>query len=62
MAIRATNEILIDIESNKRIANLFGTSEDTKPTEGYCNGTIFMEVDTGKIFLFDESTSTWTQL
>ena len=60
--IRATNEIIIDIENNKRIANLFGTSEDTKPTDGYANGTIFMEVDTGKIFLFDEDASAWTQL
>lgn len=60
--IRATNEIIIDIENNKRIANLFGTSEDTKPTTGFANGATFLEVDTGKIYLFNEDASEWVEL
>lgn len=60
--IRATNAVLIDYENNIQIANLFGTSEDTKPTTGYANGSTFLEVDTGKIYLFNESTSSWVEL
>lgn len=60
--IRATNEIIIDIENNKRIANLFGTSDDTKPTTGFANGATFLEVDTGKIYLFNEDASEWVEL
>ena len=29
------------------VATLFGLSTDDKPTEGYANGTTFIEVDTG---------------
>lgn len=62
MAIRATDAIIIDYENNKQIANLFGTSNDSKPTTGYANGATFLEVDTGKIFLFNEDTSTWVEM
>lgn len=60
--IRATNAVLIDYENNIQIANLFGTSEDTKPTTGYANGSTFLEVDTGKIYLFNEDASEWVEL
>ena len=62
MAIRATNAVIVDFENNKQIANLFGTSSDSKPTTGYANGSTFLEVDTGKIYLFNESTSSWVEL
>ena len=62
MAIRATNIISVfDGNETKSIANLFGTSNDAKPTEGYANGSVFLEVDTGKIYLFNESTSSWVE-
>lgn len=62
--IRATNATLIGIENGDAIyiANLYGTSTDSKPTTGYANGSTFLEVDTGKIFLFNESTSAWVEL
>lgn len=60
--IRATNMTLIDAENNLYIANLFGTSSDSKPTTGYANGTLFLEVDTGILYAFCESDGLWTQL
>lgn len=62
--IRATNATLIAIEDGNAvyIANLYGASTDAKPTTGYANGSTFLEVDTGKIFLFNESDSSWTEL
>lgn len=62
MAIRTTNAVTIDFENNKVIANLYGTSEDTKPTAGYANGATFLEVDTGKIYLFNEDSSEWVEM
>ena len=37
-----------------------GLSTDTKPTNVQ-NGTVFEETDTNKSFIFNSSTSTWTQ-
>lgn len=39
-----------------------GLSTDTKPTEGIVNGSIFIEIDTGKIYMFDEENEQWTEL
>ena len=64
MAIRAQNAKVILLEDGtvKQMADLFGTSSDSKPTTGYINGSTFLEVDTGKIFLFNEATSAWVEL
>ena len=35
-------------------------STDTKPTAGVATGSICVEVDTGKVFLYDE-TSGWVE-
>lgn len=44
---------------------LRGLSTDTKPTtsgEKYIdNGSVFVEIDTGKIFFYDLSTETWKE-
>lgn len=40
-----------------------GLSTDTKPTAGIVTGSVFTEVDTGDVYLFDEtSTGTWTKI
>lgn len=36
-----------------------GKSTDIKPTENELNGSIFYEMDTGDVYLFDAETSTW---
>lgn len=47
------------------VANLIdeydGLSTDTKPTSGVRNGSVFAEIDTGKIYLFDEENSQWIE-
>lgn len=38
-----------------------GLSTDTKPTEDVWGGSTFLEVDTKKIYIFNEDTSTWVE-
>lgn len=37
-------------------------STDTKPTTNVANGSILIEMDTQKIFMFDETNSTWLEI
>ena len=45
---------------------LRGLSTDTKPTklsDAYIdNGTMFIEIDTGKLFLFDLDSNSWKEI
>ena len=36
-----------------------GLSTDTKPTDGVSTGSWFHEVDTSKVYAYDEHTETW---
>ena len=45
----------------KKQVEIFGTSSENKPTTGIAFGSVFIEVDTGKAFLFNESTSLWVE-
>lgn len=36
-----------------------GLSTDTKPTDGVRNGSVFIEIDSGKIYFYDEENSEW---
>ena len=37
-------------------------SADAKPTTGIANGSICIEMDTGKIYMFNEAGSAWVEL
>ena len=37
-------------------------STDTKPTETIANGSELLEMDTGKVFVFDRQNMTWIKL
>lgn len=39
-----------------------GLSTDGKPTSGIATGSVFVEVDTGKVYLFSEADSSWTEV
>lgn len=39
-----------------------GLSSDSKPTTGVFNGSTFLEMDTGKVFVFDATTLSWIEL
>lgn len=53
--------------TNSRTLELYGESTDTKPTDfidgvQVINGSVFIEIDTGKGFLFDEQNKTWKEV
>ena len=39
---------------HKAYVELAGLSADAKPTDGIVTGSSFVEVDTGKVYFFDE--------
>ena len=44
-----------------QMVELYGLSVDTKPTRDIVNGSSFVEMNTGKIFLFDEENAQWLE-
>lgn len=47
---------------NKQIKEVACLSTDTKPTEGVANGSILIEMNTGKIYMFDEAGAEWLEV
>lgn len=41
---------------------LRGLSTDTKPTTDIPNGSSFLEMDTGNVYMWDEENKQWRQL
>lgn len=39
----------------------YGLSTDTKPTET-ANGSVFLEMDTSKVFMFDAENAEWREM
>ena len=39
-----------------------GLSTDEKPTEDVINGAIFIEIDTGKVYMFDGEGTEWKEI
>ena len=59
--IRILKEVNFDGE--KKYIEAAGLSTDAKPTAGLITGSLFMEADTGKVCVFDETGSgTWTEM
>lgn len=38
-----------------------GLSTDEKPTENIPNGTVFIEIDTGTVYMFDSENEQWME-
>ena len=47
---------------NEKTYEFRGLSTDDKPIERVGNGSVFIELDTGKVFIFDEQNKTWREL
>ena len=45
----------------KAVCQLACLSTDTKPTAGIANGSVCLEMDTSKIYLFDEAGAQWRE-
>lgn len=43
----------------KKASTFYGTSSEAKPVQNIAMGSVFIEVDTGKAYLFNETTSAW---
>lgn len=50
------------IFNNKQLVDIACLSTDTKPTTGIMNGSMLIEVNTGKLYVFDESASAWNEI
>lgn len=54
-------------QTNAPIASIKGKSTDMKPLVGdngipLTNGSLFIEIDTGKCYFFDEETQAWLEV
>ena len=51
------------IDDSGVYAEMFGKSTDSKPVAGYVTGSKFTEVNTGDVYLLDETSGgTWTKV
>ena len=50
------------IESNMRYIEAAGLSTETKPTANIITGSLYMESDTGDVYIFSETDVTWTKI
>lgn len=57
--MRIVSEKLFD--ADKRYVEIYGLSGESKPTDDIIMGSVFIEVDTGKAFLFNETSETWVE-
>lgn len=47
---------------NNSILELRGLSTDTKPTENISNSSIFIEIDTGDLYMYDAENEEWNKI
>lgn len=50
-----------NFNDSKKYVEIYGTSSESKPTENIVTGSVFVEVNTGKVFLFNEDSSAWVE-
>ena len=49
-------------DESKMYSKFAGLSTDSKPTTGLVTGSLFLEVDTGDEYAFDEVGGTWAKI
>ena len=49
-------------DENNNYIEAAGLSTDTKPTSGIVTGSLFLEVDTGDVYAFDEAGAEWDKI
>ena len=56
----------VSTKGNEREVEFRGLSTDTKPTtyngKDIANGSMFIEINTGKLYLFDLDSKTWNEV
>lgn len=46
----------------KQYVEMAGLSTDTKQDSNFITGSLFLEVDTGKVYVYDEVSGTWNEI
>lgn len=59
--ITITKEKINLTNENNSIQTIMGLSTDTKPTDGIINGSMFIEMDTSKIYFYDLENEQWLE-
>lgn len=61
--MRELESRIIAVENGENIVykEISGDSNDTKPTTGICDGSIFVESDTGIVSFFNEASGEWVE-
>lgn len=59
--ITITKEKINLTNENNSIQTIMGLSTDTKPTENITNGSMFIEMDTSKIYFYDIDNLQWRE-
>lgn len=49
------------IADNVNFVVISGDSTESKPTDGICDGSVFMESDTGDSYTFNENSGAWVK-
>lgn len=57
-----TNRIASYYSPGKVLIEAACLSTDSKPATGIANGSLCLEMDTGKIYAFNETASTWVEV
>ena len=57
-----TNKKSVYVGNEKCLVESACLSTDSKPTTGIANGSMCLEMNTGKIYVFNEAGSTWVEL
>lgn len=57
--MRYISERIINDEVNFVV--IAGDSEEDKPTAKICDGSVFIETDTGDSYMFNEDSGTWVK-
>lgn len=53
---------VIKVVDGKQLVEIACLSTDTKPITGICNGSLCLEMDTGKIYAFNETAHAWVEV
>ena len=61
MITNANPAVVLPGVLNQMTAELYGLSSDTKPADNVPNGSVFLEIDTGKIYIFNGADGQWTE-
>ena len=59
--IEGTEYAIMQNGDLRKVVTGMGLSTDVKPVSGYRNADRFYEMDTKKIYLFDEDNKTWRE-